>query len=360
LATYNATQVKDPPGRTALGSGQVNTVYRVEYNGPDATPKAFKQVASQDTSPASMAGIAGIDRDNPAYAARNVATSIMNEALGLDVVPKTSFAAHGQELGIVMDLVAGKAPSDPSSQGQPLDDATHRKISAEQAKVDAGTKSPAAFKQEMALLGFKIDAGSGEWRFHPANATSLDLAHPVLQNKLNNLEWLDIINGQIDRNNSNYLVTFDGNGQPNGVKGIDNDFSFGTNQPKASNVGKTDLPRMIDSDTADAIEQLGRDWHSPGGMKERLSGLLGPEATAGVESRLFGKTGAGGFPGVLDHIQTLKATNMVVPHGQWDTWKAGDGSSPHEVATAGHSKFASLAKQIEVENVNEAKEQAKW
>jgi hypothetical protein len=201
---------------------------------------------------------------------------MINDQLGLDVIPKTRFAEHGSERGIVMDLVTGKAPGEAASQGMPLDDAAHRKISAEQSKLDRGATKPEDFKLNMKLLGFKADPGSDEWRLHPSNGSQINLKDPVLQNKLNDLEWLDIITGQLDRNSTNYLVTFDANGKPNGVKGIDNDFSLGAAHPNPDNVAKTNLPRMIDSQTAAAIEQMGRDWNQPGGMKERISELLSP------------------------------------------------------------------------------------
>ena len=363
LQTYNEGAERNPPGRTPIGSGQVNTVFRVEYAG-DPVPKAFKSVASQDLNPASMATIAGIDRNAPSYAARNVAASMLNEELGLDVIPRTSFAKNGDEYGIAMDLVEnGRAPGGLAQQGQPLDAASHRKISAEQAKVDAGTKDPATFKTEMGLLGFKIDAASGEWRFHPTNGSQANLDHPVIQNKLNDLEWSDIIGGQIDRNTTNFLITYDNNGQPTGVKGIDNDYSFGTKHPNPDSTSMTGLPKLIDSDTADSIERMGQNWNQPGGMKEKLSALFKPEEIGAMESRLFGGTNAKGvaFKGVIQHIADLRTANMVVPHGQWDTWRAPDGRTAYELVTNnGQAKFMSLSNRIISEVRADAVEQAKW
>jgi hypothetical protein len=44
---------------------------------------------------------------------------------------------------------------------------------------------------------------------------------------LSKLYLLDIICNQVDRHNGNFFITLDANGDPNGVKGIDNDLAFG-------------------------------------------------------------------------------------------------------------------------------------
>ena len=99
-----------------------------------------------------------------------------------------------------------------------------------------------------------------------------------MRRELTNLNWLDLLTGQVDRHAHNYFVERDADGNVTGVKGIDNDLAFGRNTTHPHLAGKsqglkgTYMPGVIDQSTYDKLMSLSAD--GPDGLRARLNGLL--------------------------------------------------------------------------------------
>ena len=149
--------------------GGLNTVSKLVYK--DNTERVFKREGEN-----TRVG-RGIPSDAPHMGARNLASSDLADALDTDVIVKSRLVVHDGSIGVLMDMAKG-VPA---------------KWSAEQVKEHFS-------KEKLAKL----------------------------QDKLSELEWCDLLSGQWDRNNENYLI--DMSGEDVSVKGIDNDLCFGSTQ----------------------------------------------------------------------------------------------------------------------------------
>jgi hypothetical protein len=171
-----------------LGQGMANTVYLVGYS--DDSEYVFKPEGPGRTG---MERILLTQDYEPQQqvAQLNLATQRTADALGLgDVMPKTSVGCHNGDYGIFME----KAPG----------------VTAEQLASGAKPKTPGTLGvEELKSLShddFQIVVGR-------------------LLRELNRLEWLDLVTGQGDRHNANYLVEVKSDLTVT-VKGIDNDACF--------------------------------------------------------------------------------------------------------------------------------------
>ena len=171
-----------------LGQGMANTVYLVGYS--DDSEYVFKPEGPGRTG---MERILLTQDYEPQQqvAQLNLATQRTADALGLgDVMPKTSVGCHNGDYGIFME----KAPG----------------VTAEQLASGAKPKTPGTIGvEELKSLShddFQIVVGR-------------------LLRELNRLEWLDLVTGQGDRHNANYLVEVKSDLTVT-VKGIDNDACF--------------------------------------------------------------------------------------------------------------------------------------
>ncbi len=171
----------------------------------------------------------GMPKLNPEFGKRNVAMYAIDKLLGANVIPPTFLAKHKGKMGIVMKKVEGVA----------------------------GDKT----KQN-----------------------DVDMDDPIIRQSLSKLYLLDVICAQVDRHPGNYIVVME-NGVIKGVKGIDNDLSFGKkynvkefdkmsgfNKEFAPVIGK--LPselKEIDQRFAQKIIDLSEE---PKRVREALDGLL--------------------------------------------------------------------------------------
>jgi hypothetical protein len=259
-----------------LGAGAFNQVYKVTYDtstGP--VTRVVKPLVSEEPgSRGLVAAKTGIPHENPRYGARNIAISLLNETLGLSVVPKTSYAIHNDRLALAMEL------------------------------------APGSEAREMAM-----------------ESTGRSLLHnPEFQERLNDLEWLDALGGQGDRHGHNYLVGVDKSGKVT-VTGIDNDQSLGKDmldpdgyirsskgQVGGHNVG---MPPIISKELAKKLmalevrDTVGTPKPDPNAaLKEKLAKLLTPDELDALQTRL---------DAIKIKIGTLQTSGHVID--DFATWK---------------------------------------
>jgi hypothetical protein len=184
---------------------------------------------------------AGMPVDEPEYAKRNIATYELSKLLGEPIIPPTYAAKLGDKRGLVMKEAVGVP-------GNEAEAAEHRK-------------------------------------------------DPLVRRALSNLAMLDVICGQVDRHPGNYIIELDG-GKPVGVKGIDNDLSFGRKYEDIEFGAKyrraagqfrwiggqhvQDLAE-IDKTYAERIINLAA---APDAITKALTGLVAPEEIASTLKRL--------------------------------------------------------------------------
>ena len=134
---------------------------------------------------------AGIPKNKPEFAGRNLAMQALDKLLGGNVVPKTFLAEHDSKQGFIMEKVQGK---------------TMQQL--EKAATDED--------------GFDDDA---EMAFLQSAVTN-----PLVRKNLSTIYLLDQICAQVDRHSGNYMVVIE-NGVIKGAKAIDNDLAFGKDVP---------------------------------------------------------------------------------------------------------------------------------
>ncbi len=212
--------------KTVLGGGAVNTVYKVthiknrreitEVFKPDpAGMGALKRFKEKLFGTAVASGIpAG---DDAHLSARAVASSEIDRLLFPDrpISVHTRFATVDGQRGILMENAAGESPRVVMQDTQEfkirdLPQILQKKITDTKFVAAMLKASDIQIKDDILIATKSI--------------LNIDVNNPRTAEGLVMLQCLDIITGQVDRHPGNYHVQSDG-----GVKGIDQDCSFGVN-----------------------------------------------------------------------------------------------------------------------------------
>ena len=209
-----------------LGSGQMNTVWETSFD--DGLKGVFKQdepIAADELDPSGLffeGRSSGIDARDTNLGSRNIAMYKLDQLLGTGVIPRTERAVHGDRVGTVMEKVEG------------------RQLHVSDKAKDLKT------------------------------SLNIDYSNEVVQRGMSNLQLLDMICGQTDRHGANVMVTKDEQGNIVGVRGIDNDLSFGVDNDGEQFISQDmGLPSYIDWQVAQNILQI-----TPSDIRETLTGLL--------------------------------------------------------------------------------------
>ena len=134
-----------------LGSGAVNSTRLVHYQG-EAAPMVFKPMHAVSNGASGMEALAGIDLNDPRFANRNVATSLAANHLGLGhMVPRTQYAAVGDQVGIAMEKLGGFGVGARDPQRIPLSDADKRYVEQAEAGLSSGKRTGSSISQELPL-----------------------------------------------------------------------------------------------------------------------------------------------------------------------------------------------------------------
>jgi hypothetical protein len=242
LDEYGDDKLDRNSSKEDFAGGAVNKVSKLVYG--DET-RIFKPEGLTTDSKANLINNLGIDRSAPRFGNRNVATKVMSSVLGGCVIPDACYTVHDGKVGLLMEMAPGQEVKD--------------------------------FKK----------AG-----FNPKPPSEDVVAS--LHGQLNELEWTDMLTGQGDRHDGNYMI--DAGADSIKITGIDNDFCFGEKQtdykkygtspdvgPKLHKVVRmhgayksAELPQLIDKKTYDNL--VGKDFDKD--VKPGLVGLLTDEEIA--------------------------------------------------------------------------------
>ncbi len=323
LATYSDGNLDKNVAPKQLGAGKMNVVTEIRYQNGETM--VFKPL---NATPGPLANDMGISADDTRFANRNVAVSLLAESMGLDVIPKTRFAMHNGELGIVMEKAPGNAPNDPGSDRLSLDATLRGSLDAYQQKAapgGGGSQGVANLQSKLESSPIAVDGVSGNYYVRTTHAETLDSQKPQLMEKMCDLEWFDWLTTGGDRNPNNYLIHTDPNGKVS-VKGIDNDYALaegrGADDPSAPlTMSMPGGPRLISRSCEQAFRKLAADWDKPGGPKDQQQGVSTQGQIDTLKARL---------DKIIAHIDQLAKDGRVVDDFATFTDK---GQTAHQILT---------------------------
>ncbi len=333
MPNHNSMNPATEQSREVLGSGAVNTVYRVTWLGDEEGDEEIVRVFKEEPETENKFAMRelGIDTNKPDFGKRNVATRKAAESLGLDhLVPAVDMVISGGKLGVAMELAAGQSAWKQMEVPIPADRAD-RIGSYNWERWGVRQLPDGSFVQKKAVkVPLDIE-----------NDPEIDRA---FQKQCVQLQWLDGLCGQTDRHAENYLVDIDRDNHTVKITGIDNDFCFGKQQVGVERVIREDqgqdqesplqgrgkqncgLPQLIDQELYERLTTMSFADFSAG-----MDALLLPEEIAAAESR---------FNEMVAYARDLADRGLVV--GDWETFRY----NPHpDAEDADESQFLT-AKEI--------------
>ena len=301
--------------KEVLGSGGVSTVMKIDYAKSEhnqAKQVAFKPELEKAPPHLKHLNDLGIDPDKPRFGKRNIATSKIAKAVGLDgLIPEATFTTVDGKVGLAMELAGGDSPARRRAKDV-KDPANHPDLQKAVAAKNDGDPAWKAKIPEKNSHGmrYQYDDKAKKFTVEEVYAVNVPLASPpgtpkqvaAVQQQLVNLQWLDALCGQTDRHIENYLI--DSSKDPPTVTGIDHDFAFGKNRknPAEKRSNSLGFPPVIDKRTFDALMNM--DW-------DQVVALLRPELD--TEEIAATKTRLDAIQGKLKELQ---AAGMVL--ASWD------------------------------------------
>lgn len=320
---------QDIVGQTQSGakSGGVHTLGKGQVKTPGGVKTGYFKSDKGEVDDAGLG--TDIEHTQAKQSMRSVATFEVNELLGLGIIPYTamtklkSVGTDGKETettGQFMEEAKGYAGRG-KTRGAEIDDSTYQHAQ----DIIAQIKDPKTTDKQRQQLKTDLDLGFGggvvemggkKYRMTQA-ATDLDWLNPVIQKDLSTLQLFDIIVGHADRHSENYVVDYDEKkGSAGGVKGIDNDSTWGKYVDKKllsdkgsfgyqNRIKTPGLPPVVDAEVA--LKVLRTKFDPIRAILEKYD--LTKEEIAAAESRW-------GF--VVDHVKNLVHGQQLAMMGGLD------------------------------------------
>ena len=280
-----------PGTGTEIGAGLQGPVFKYELDPALARrPVVLKYDSNGLNEDAKGAGIPEL---NPQQSVRAVAAFKMSEHLNLGIIPRTEVFvgtdADGRpKLGQAMQVVNGAiGQRTVGFKDVPVD---QWEMQQAEAKVkNPATRAPLNLVVAKDMLRRHVKV-NGKWYSAQNFPVDIDYGNPVVQKGLSDLQVFDYIIGHADRNAGNWIYEKDNTGSITGVKGIDNDDTFGekwipnnpdTDSPLFKDRGsKTPgIPPIVDISTALSI--LNADFAKD--IRPLLAGLSNDEIAKAAE-----------------------------------------------------------------------------
>jgi hypothetical protein len=301
----------DIANKQVLGSGGISTVMLIDYREDDEHPAeqfAFKPEPETITTHETVLEGRGIDPKKPKFGKRNIATKKMADAAGLGhLIPNATFATVDGKVGLMMEKAGGESPAKRVKtviqNPDQMDDL--KNALAAKNRNDRNWKKQIPEKNGRGMR-YGYDETNGQFTVEALRASTFPLDSPpakaedvaALQEQLIDLQWLDAFCGQTDRHAENYLIDTS-SGTPT-VKGIDNDFSFGTKQtdPGQKQSSYPGFPPIIDQQTFDNFKAM--KWPD---IAKSLTGELDQDEINAAKDR---------FDAIQAKLDQLEQDGMVV------------------------------------------------
>jgi hypothetical protein len=312
--------MKGPP--KFLGKGSINEVsivtYKLDTNREDT--RVLKPLHEKTDILIGKEGGIGIDKNDLRIAARNIASSVVADFLGLGaMVPKPDVVLHEGEGYLAMPLAPGEpflgrfeTPFDQGMQSQLTGWEHDFPENIEMMKAERNTEGVWVKKGD-APRDLPLESGGDR----PKLAANL-------QKALLDLQVVDVLCGQIDRHQFNFFVKVEGNNVK--LTGIDNDAAFGKNTTGINGIDDRDTklgkgvypgaPPLMSSDTFNSLMSIDAVDY---GNKLAVSGLSQDEIDASL-SRL---------EKLQAHATELQKNGCVVEN--FETWKGKDPKTGEDV-----------------------------
>lgn len=313
----NDAAVDPARSRDGFASGKVNSVSLLVY-GDDT--RIVKPLACGSKNLTLGEGFSGFDKSDMKYGARNFATERMAERLGIgDTIPRSNLVIHHGQAGLAMRLAGGQSL------------VRHDRV------VETDPGSIARYDNDLArghldnLKRCKAEKNDdGQWtvpktRFVALPYTDPEGSHPALtaslQKGLLDLQTLDCLMAQMDRQPENLFIRLDGDTAH--VTGIDNDMCMGKDMTRLGAPGDLAAtaggpPPLMSREMHDRIANLSED---------DFATTLGPDFSdaevAAAKTRLTL---------LKAHAETLRTSGCVVD--DFATWRSSEGQSASEFLMA--------------------------
>lgn len=175
--------------------------------------------------------------------------------LGLDETKSSNLSRRNVATTRIADLL-GIGDVIARSRTAKITDSANRSMVGnlmEEAK-GVSAKSAALMRVDKKAIAYAQRTGNFSVKDHDIRkyGTEGDFEQPAIQKGLTSLQVLDALCGQQDRHMQNYLVQMDENDTPTGIKGIDNDFSFGRTE-----LDQADAPasRNLEQNLRDVVQR---------------------------------------------------------------------------------------------------------
>jgi hypothetical protein len=312
---------KDRRGRAISGAAQggVNTLGMATYAVGGRTVTGYTKMDRPNVS--DPGGVSGISVDEAKMSLRSVATYKVSELLNLGLVPETALLHEEGKTGQLMAEAHGSPGQGlmPGDEFGPKNDAMRNQV---QKLLDRLEKPGLTAEEKKAIIkqmGVVANANHGltiiNDRIYELGSVVADFDwwDPVLQRQLNALQFFDLLVGHADRHSGNYIVDFDPadvNRRVRGIKGIDNDDTWGKEMTAArmgsTQFSKTPMPNLVDVKTA--VKFLLADWNQIRAILVQFT--MTPLEIAAAQGR---------FTALQAHIRTLATGGGLAHHsGQLD------------------------------------------
>lgn len=272
-AHKNDILVEEP---TALGAGGINTVYLAKWRQPDQSIlqvvlKPLTVELPKGVQGADLGGDIGVTREHQMGAERNIATGKVAEMLGLlSLVPPSNVVVFKGQVCLEMPLAEGKQLMGEKvvvfNESDPITGLLRNEEKNEKQRL-------ANEQRGMVAVGKNEDGESIFGRKQPTPrdfpfaSSSPNPLTANLQRAMLDLQVVDVLCGQADRNMNNFFIKVVGHDVT--VTGIDHDISFGEKEgePQTDFTQKSGgfpprpwpgLPPLMMKDTFDKLMLVNR------------------------------------------------------------------------------------------------------
>jgi len=271
-----------PGTGTQIGAGVQGPVFKYELDpASERKPAVLKYDSNGLNNNATGAGIPEL---NPQQSVRAVAAFKMSEHLNLGVIPRTEVFvgtdADGRpKLGQAMEFVNGAIGQ--RAAGKKNENVDQKFVRDQENILKNPNSRPEDLRTAASIMPNYVKV-NGKWYRADVFPVDIDYGDGFVQKGLSNLQVFDYIIGHADRNPGNWIYEKDNTGSITGVKGIDNDDTFGKRwSPEGVPLmggALRGIPPIVDISTALSI--LNADFAA---IRPLLAGLSDEEVNKAAE-----------------------------------------------------------------------------